>query len=372
MSQVQGFDYTKSLLQDLMHNLLEGVADVCIRALLSFLIENCNLSLETLNSKLQTFPYPKEMVKDKPSIISPQHLTAHLRQKAAQMMCLLCVLPFVLAPFENDTNREHLLNFTLLVQITHRLLAYEVDHSSISTLKFMILTHHSTYRNLYPDAAFTPKFHFLVHSPSTISNFGPCRVSWCMRFEAMNAWFAQAAGQTNNFINITKSLTRRFQIRRCLDFGLGDGKISVLGKKLFAPTFSTIVDLEHYEMGPQIAQSLQIALRSRVDAASSIFVKNFEIKQGTVLLYDDSHSGLPVFAEVTAIFVREQTAVFSINILDTIYFDHMRCAYEINKTNMFTCKKADDFKSLQPFPRVETATSSYVVPMYYDAKVFVG
>lgn len=375
LNKVNNFDVTKQLLQDKMHNLLEGVADVCIRELISFMVVdgNSDLNLDILNSKLQSFPYPEELVKNKPTSITINHLKAHLRQKASQMMCLLTILPIILAPFENDLNRDNLLNLSLLVQISHRLLAFEVNVSSINTLKFMILTHHTRFRALYPNSSIIPKFHFLVHAPAAIQNFGPCRVSWCMRYEGLNAWFSQAAGQTNNFINITKTLTQRFQVKRCLEFGMGDNSHIVLGDKIFSPEITSRINLNSYAMGSQVANCLNVELNSTVNAASSIFLKNFEVKQNTVLIFSDNRDDLPVFCQVKAIFVKDDAcAALLINILETVQFDYLRCAFEVQKTDLYTCVRNDYFLSLQPFPLVQTSFGDFVLPLYYDVRVFQG
>jgi len=374
LSRLINFDLTKKLLQDLMHNLLEGVADVAIRELISFLLTkgNSDLTLETLNNKLDCFPYPDELKKNKPSVITTNHLSAHLRQKAAQMMCLLCVLPVILAPFENIVNKENLLNLGLISQITHRLLAYEVHASSINTIKFMILMHHTRFRKLYPNAPFTHKFHFLVHAPSTILNFGGCRVSWCMRFEGLNAWFSQAAGDTKNFMNITKTLTQRFQMKRCLDFGLGDPNHVVLSDKIFKFVISAEINLQNYEMGIHVANCLQVEFNCVIHAASSVHVNNFELNQNTVLMLTDNEEDLPVFCKVKALFVKDDRTAVVVNIFDTVHFDEMRCAFEVEVTEKHVCLSTSNFPTLQPFPLVHTSFGDFIVPLYYDVKVFDG
>lgn len=375
LDRVENFDVTKQLVQDKMHNILEGAAEVSTRALLNFMLkpENSDLKLDTLNDKIQSFAYPPELMKNKPSLIMHNHLKLHLRQKASQMLCLICVLPIILAPFESEKNSDYLLNFSLLVQITHRLFAYEVRESSLSTIKLMIVIHHTKFIELYPNISMTPKFHFMVHGPTTIENFGPCRVGWCMRYEGMNAWFSQAAGQTNNFINITKTLTNRFLIRRCLDLGLGDKNHKYLSEKIFKPELCNTINLKNYEMGQQVANCLGIDVDNLVNCASSIYLKNFNIAQKkTILVFKDSDDDALEFCRVKAIFVRESRAVLVVNILETETFDELRCAFCVKKTDRFTCKLSDDFPSLQPFPFVHTNDGDLVVPLYYDVRVFIG
>lgn len=370
------FDVTKHFPQDLMHNLLEGVAEVEIRVLIVYLIEkgNSELTLSILNSKIETFPYPPLLIKDKPSLVNKPHLEHHLRQKAAQMMCLLCVLPIILAPFVNEKNRPHIANFSLLAQITHRLLAYEINTSSIHMLKVMINAHHTRFAEIYPDTSLTPKFHFLVHAPTMIEFFGPSRVTWCMRYEANNAWFSQSATQTHNFRNITKTLANRYQIKKCLDFGFGNKDHIVLGNNTFSTVISSSVHLQNYPMGTQVAACLGVPLEAalKIDAASSICINNFELKQKSVVIFKDDEDALPSFAIISAIFVEGKIVVLVLNILDTIQFDQIRCAFEVATTAKYICMKSEQLPSVQPFPIISSNNSNFVIPMYYDRCLYEG
>lgn len=165
LCQIPYFDVTKMLLQDIMHNMYEGVAAVEARLLINDFVNTHQLiSLEILNNRLLIFPYTQEQQKNKPAI-DESHLIHKLRQNASQMMTILAVLPIVLAPFATGEGAKKLANFSLLCNISYNLSAFEIRRSSISMLKFLIRVHHERFAKLYPTFKPTPKFHFLVHAP---------------------------------------------------------------------------------------------------------------------------------------------------------------------------------------------------------------
>ncbi|XP_065336848.1 uncharacterized protein LOC135937617 [Cloeon dipterum] len=167
-STLQNFDITKGLPQDLMHNLLEGVQEVEIRALLFRLIEDFKvLTYQNLNHLLKSFPYPESLKSSKPSPIDRAHVVSgKLRQSASQMISLLCVMPFLLEPYHDDQTASFIDNFILLAKISNILLSFEVDRPTLDLSRYMIEKHHSRYQTLYPEFPMTPKFHLMIHAPS--------------------------------------------------------------------------------------------------------------------------------------------------------------------------------------------------------------
>lgn len=55
------------------------------------------------------------------------------------------------------------------------------------------------------------KHHVLTHYPNVIRRLGPVVHGWMMRYEATHKTFTTHAHNTNNFINITKTLAYQHQ-----------------------------------------------------------------------------------------------------------------------------------------------------------------
>ncbi len=86
-----------------MHNILEGVGPLEVKLVLSKLIAEGHITLDTLNYRLTSFDYGFVDRCNKPSVLSSQELknpSTSTRQTAAQMWCLLpicilCILHYV-------------------------------------------------------------------------------------------------------------------------------------------------------------------------------------------------------------------------------------------------------------------------------------
>jgi len=59
-----------SLLPDVMHDLLEGALQYEVKFLLHYMIENCSLTVQEFNSRLENVDLGYMEVKNKPTVIS--------------------------------------------------------------------------------------------------------------------------------------------------------------------------------------------------------------------------------------------------------------------------------------------------------------
>lgn len=369
---LKSYDVTLCFPQDIMHNLMEGALEHEMRSMLNQFIEvDGYLTFRDLNRSLKCFIYPDELISSKPSIIDRQHVTdGKLRQSATQMITLSIVLPIILASFVSAPN-EYYENFILLCQITNVLLAYEVKRESIPLLRSMIYIHNTRYFRLYEKII--PKFHFLTHAPSVIQNFGPCRETWCMRFEARHCWFGKVASRSNNYKNLAKSLAYRHQMKKCYEFEFGDGCAKVLGEKHFKAIFGSSVEICSYKLGFRVAQVLDLHPSEKLlNSASCVFVKNFCLQPKNIVLFKDDKYSLPEFAEIKALFVNGEKCALVLNLFDTLEYDEYRNAYCVTKTNQFTCVNSNQLPTMQNFPLFQYDNKMYIVLNYYDRNEFYG
>ncbi len=61
-----------------------------------------------------------------------------------------------------------------------------------------------------------PKVHFIAEYAKVVEDYGPPTKFWCMRYEAKHAYFKKIATRSNNFKNLSKTLSNRHQFRQCL------------------------------------------------------------------------------------------------------------------------------------------------------------
>ena len=83
LNMCQYFHVTTGMVPDIMHDILEGSLELCMRHLLIYLVREQKLfSLNVLNNRIASMNYGLSEVKNKPTEIAPASLTSegHLKQ----------------------------------------------------------------------------------------------------------------------------------------------------------------------------------------------------------------------------------------------------------------------------------------------------
>lgn len=99
------FDLIQQTPRDIMHIILDGVAPMEIKYVLSYLLLSGQLELDVFNSAMQSFPLSPIDICDKPCSISVSTLASNdntLKQSSGQMLILLKIIPFLLNTIEKN------------------------------------------------------------------------------------------------------------------------------------------------------------------------------------------------------------------------------------------------------------------------------
>jgi hypothetical protein len=342
--------------------------------LLHYLIEEKHMLTYTkLNRMIKSFAYSPELKSTIPSLVERKHVTeGQLRQSASQSLCLLVVLPIMLCDIVDESD-EKFANFILLTQICQMIFAYSISKLSLNLMRHMIFVHHLRFKNLYPEVSITPKFHFLVHTPTIIGYFGPTRNFWCMRYEARHSWFTQAATATRNFKNIAKSVAVKFQLKRAFDLGLGDKDATVLKDRIFCPGNIKIVQKNDVPLGYEISKLLKCGMDEHIlSCVDTIDINNFFWEQGRTLLIENEDDDLPVFAKISAIFIKNDECAAVVNLYQTDYFEPKANAYVVSGTKKFLCVLSSSLEICQTFPTCDIGSTKFVTMSYNERVEFVG
>lgn len=167
------------------------------------------MTLARLNDALQGL-WAKVPANCKPNFIDEKQVSSDekLKQTANQMWWLSHCIPLALGEFipEND---EKWLNFIRLTQMQQLCTSPVATHATSACLEILVARHNAKYQQLYPDASYPPKLHYLVHLPNQIRTFGPARNQWCMRMEAKNSFFKRK--KLKNTKNVPKSVAKAHQ-----------------------------------------------------------------------------------------------------------------------------------------------------------------
>ena len=181
------FDVTKQLSQDIIHTLLEGVAQYEARLVLLLYIRNGTLTLDRINGAILSHPYGSSETSNKPgpirkSVFSSEEVTS-LKFDALQARLFLRLLPFFINTFVGMDSQEYTF-MTELIHIVQVIYSPVIRTKTIQDLKILIENHLKKFKELFPDKNVIPKQHYLIHTPEMIKLLGPMIRSSCSSFEA--------------------------------------------------------------------------------------------------------------------------------------------------------------------------------------------
>lgn len=170
-----------------MHDILEGTLQFEIKELLKSLIARGLIRIESLNEKIELFPYDPCDSVNKPSPIHNLSSADHsLRQSgevfvllvnnftiffisASQMWCLSRLLPLIIGPSVPDD--DYWRNSLLLLKITDLIFSPVLSRSNAMYLVYLIDDYLQTFVELYPHCKIIPKQHYMVHIPQWIVRY---------------------------------------------------------------------------------------------------------------------------------------------------------------------------------------------------------
>ena len=193
---------------DVMHDILEGVAQLEIKLLLRHCVDVNFITLDEFNHRLVFYDYGSNE-SDKPGIVTRELLRSDDKKfhlSASQTLLLCQIIPFIMGECvpEDDKFWKY---FILLQKIFDIVFSPIVSRGHCAVLRQLIEEHHSIFSEIYSNSFITPKFHFCIHYPEQIIALGPMVRNWTMRHEAKLNLFKKAA-RLGNFKNIAFTLAR--------------------------------------------------------------------------------------------------------------------------------------------------------------------
>lgn len=224
LNSLQFFHVCDNFSFDIMHDVLEGVAQYELKLLMEYLSENV-LSKPDLLCRVYAFDYGYVERKNRPTRVNLESSGNNIGLNSIQTLCLVRNIPLLFGDVVPQGNKNWSL-LLLLLQIINIIFSPSVTLGMTVLLKHLIKEHHELFKELYPGRNLIPKHHFMIHYPSCIRKIGPLIHMWSMRFEAKHRIFKNTL---KNFKNITKSLAKRHQMSiachwetlhsQCIEYG---------------------------------------------------------------------------------------------------------------------------------------------------------
>lgn len=166
------------------------------------------MTVGDLNRSITFYNYSLSDKNSRPPTLSALHC---LRMSASEMWCLIRNLPLMIGDHVPRDDKYWKL-LLMLLDIVDIVFAPSITIPLSTFLRRLIHDHHSYFKEIFLDKRLLPKHHFLVNYPRCLIASGPPVRYWCMRFEARHKFFKDVASQSHCYVNISKTLAKRFQL----------------------------------------------------------------------------------------------------------------------------------------------------------------
>lgn len=338
---------------DAMHDILEGVAQYELKLLFLYFKEQ-HVTLEELNSRIQSFDYGFMERNNRPVAVNLSGESNDLGLNAVQSWCLLRNTPLIFGDLVTPID-QHWGLLLLLLQIINIVFSAMVSQGMCVYLKHLIVEHHRLFKMLYPQKKLLPKHHFLIHYPRCIQKIGPVLHSWCMRYEGKHNFFKR---QLKSFKNITKTLAKKHQHhmaciwRSSTTFSrldIGPGKM---------------VSLEMVRGGSEIVKAMQVSSSVQVMKVNWAKHNGFMYRKHLVIC-GAVECEMPLFFQIESVLIIHEKLLLLTLPLFTVSFQEHFHAYEVTRRKQdFVVFHVDKL----PYPRPFDIQMSYGVN---DTALFV-
>ncbi len=297
------FQVTTTFPLDIMHDILEGAMPLLLTLMLTDFHREKIISISQVNDELKAFPFGKNDIKSKP-VLQPLTLpsgTSNILGIAIEKWCLFRILPYVIGHYI-PTDDERWKLYLVLREIAEYLFAPSISKEILPYLNWLIEQFLQTFTALYP-GKMTPKLHYMTHYSRLISQFGPLRYLWGMRFESKHLYFKKLASVVRNFRNIEYTLAFRHQLKQCWELCscdyLRDSRATT-GNRSFS--FSVLSDCLRTKIRTFFKESLVFG--EEIIFKCSTFVSNsieFKINDVCILCLLEAEK-IPLFFKILHIF----------------------------------------------------------------------
>ena len=193
------------------HDLFEGVVSFDLSIYLRYFIRAKHwFTYNILNRKIQKFKYLSTDVSNRPAEVNSKGIV--LGGHAVQNWCLLRLLPLIIGSKIENTDDPCWQLCLLLREIVELVCAPCISREQICFLQVIVEEYLEERKHLFPECSLKPKHHYLSHYAELIGKFGPLMRLWTMRFESKHGYFKKCLRNSQNYKNITKTMSERHQL----------------------------------------------------------------------------------------------------------------------------------------------------------------
>lgn len=149
LNTLQFFHVCNNFSFDIMHDVLEGVAQYELKLLFAYLTEHF-LSKQELLSRINSYDYGYMECKNRPTNVNLDHTGNSLGLNSIQTLCLVRNTPLLFGDVVPLANQNWNL-LLLLLQIMNIIFSPSITYGMTVVLKHLIHEHNQLFKLLYPD-----------------------------------------------------------------------------------------------------------------------------------------------------------------------------------------------------------------------------
>lgn len=259
---------------DIMHDLLEGAVPFLLTQVFLYCFNESIFSENRLKNLLFFFDYGKLNTHNIPTVINLNK--KNLGQNASQMKCLFQNLPLILHDYRDNEKLKKIwpciYSMLKILQIVH---SFSITTNDSNDLKHYVSMHLQLLIELF-EANLIPKHHMMTHYHFIIEMIGPLVHLSTLRYETKHRQFTRYAQQSNNFMNVSKSLSHKYQKSATLKDPYKD-VITHATAKLFN------FDTEYFDLSETICLENEISIFE----VSWLKINTFYYAKGLILRTDN-------------------------------------------------------------------------------------
>ena len=192
------------------HDLFEGVVCYDVMLYLKYMVHTKNwFDFGLINQRISEFHFHGTDKSDIPAHINitNKRLTGH----AVQNWTFIRYLPLLIGD-KVDSSDDVWIAVIKLREITELVTAPLLSNGQVEYLHSCTEEYLLERARLFPDTSLRPKHHYLLHYAELIRQFGPLIWVWTLRFESKHKFFKYVISSSQNFINVSKTLSTRHQM----------------------------------------------------------------------------------------------------------------------------------------------------------------
>lgn len=214
LNDLKYFNIIDGMVPDIMHDLNEGAVPFVLKYTFELLINEKVFSEKQINDSTINFDYGQLNKNNIPSKIGLKKRS--LGQNASQILCLLYHMPYIFYRKKDDKLIKSIwICIESLIHIVQIVYSTRIDENDLQNLEYWTEIHLQKIQQCLKRELIR-KHHFMTHYGTIIRKMGPIKAMSMVRFEGKHKALKAYAVQTQNFINITKTISERHQQHNCM------------------------------------------------------------------------------------------------------------------------------------------------------------